>query len=136
MVGPLALVMLGSTTMASIICCFTMYYVIAQHDGLERYFDYKGVKFIRIFLILLGAVILAGQVLRGYTLFETWIFYCVGYVLFDLVFFYRPKRVIENYRKSKSVKDFLVSFGGDITVLPFFHILMAVLLVFGYMNFR
>ncbi len=136
MVGPLCLVMLGSTTMASIICCFTMYYVIAQHDGLERYWDYKNVKLIRIFLILLGAVILAGQALRGYTLWETWIFYCVGYILFDLVYFYRPMRVIENYKNSKSVKEFLVSFGGDITVLPFFHILMAGLLVFGYINFR
>ncbi|MBR3596016.1 MAG: hypothetical protein IKL47_03445 [Clostridia bacterium] len=136
MVGPLALVMLGSTTMASIICCFTMYYVIAQHDGLERYWDYKGIKFIRIFLILVGAVILVGQILRGYTLWETWVFYCVGYILFDLAYFYRPKRVIENYRKSKSVKEFLISFGGDITVLLFFHVLMAGLLVFGYMNFR
>lgn len=136
MVGPLALVMLGSTTMASIICCFTMYYVIAQHDGLERYWDFKNIKFIRIFLILLGAVILACQVLRGYTLWETWIFYCVGYIVFDLVYFYRPKRVIENYKNSKSVKEFLVSFGGDITVLPFFHIIMVGLLVFGYINFR
>ncbi len=136
MVAPLCLVMLGSTTMASIICCFTMYYVIAQHDGLERYWDYKGIKFIRIFLILLGAVILVGQILRGYTLWETWIFYCVGYVLFDLVYFYRPKRVAENYRNSKSVKEFLVSFGGDITVLPFFHILMVGLLIFGAINFR
>ncbi|MBQ8763801.1 MAG: hypothetical protein IJZ07_06835 [Clostridia bacterium] len=136
MVGPLALVMLGSTTMASIICCFTMYYVIAQHDGLERYWDFKNIKLIRIILILIGAVALAVQAIRGYTLWETWIFYCVGYVLFDLVYFYRPKRVIENYRNSKSVKEFLVSFGGDITVLPFFHILMVGLLVFGYYNFR
>lgn len=136
MVGPLALVMLGSTTMASIICCFTMYYVIAQHDGLERYWDYKNVKLIRIFLILLGAVILVGQILRGYTLWETWIFYCVGYILFDFAYFFRPKRVIENRKNSKSVKEFLISFGGDITVLPFFYILMAVLLVFGYVNFR
>ncbi|MBQ4603923.1 MAG: hypothetical protein IJB16_04895, partial [Clostridia bacterium] len=129
-------VMLGSTTMASIICCFTMYYVIAQHDGLERYWDYKGIKFIRIFLILVGAVVLAIQAIRGYTLWETWIFYCVGYILFDFAFFFRPKRVIENYRNSKSIKEFLISFGGDITVLPFFYVLMAVLLVFGYMNFR
>ena len=113
-----------------------MYYVIAQHDGLERYWDFKNIKLIRIFLILLGAVILAGQILRGYTLWETWIFYCVGYILFDLVYFYRPSRVSENYRNSKSVKEFLVSFGGDITVLPFFHILMVGLLVFGYCNFR
>ncbi len=136
MVAPFALIMLGSTTMASIICCFTMYYVIAQHDGLERYWDYKNIKFIRIFLILLGAAILVGQILRGYTLWETWIFYCVGYVIFDLVYFYRPKRVMENRKKSKSFKDFLVAFGGDITVLPFFHILMVGLLIFGYVNFR
>lgn len=136
MVGPLALVMLGSTTMASIICCFTMYYVIAQHDGLERYWDYKNIKVIRIFLILLGAVILVGQILRGYTLWETWIFYCVGYILFDLAYFARPKRLKENREKSKSLKEFIISFGGDATVLPFFYILMVVLLVFGYMNFR
>lgn len=136
MVGPLALVMLGSTTMASIICCFTMYYVIAQHDGLERYWDFKNIKLIRIFLILLGAVILAGQILRGYTLWETWIFYCVGYILFDLAYFARPKRLKENRKKSKSLKEFIISFGGDATVLPFFYILMVVLLVFGYMNFR
>lgn len=136
MVGPLALVMLGSTTMASIICCFTMYYVIAQHDGLERYWDFKNIKLIRIFLILLGAVILVGQILRGYTLWETWIFYCVGYILFDLVYFYRPQRIIENRKKSSTVKEFFISFGGDITVLPFFHILMVGLLVFGYYNFR
>lgn len=136
MVGPLALIMLGSTTMAEIICCFTMYYVIAQHDGLERYWDYKNIKLIRIFLILLGAVILVGQILRGYTLWETWIFYCVGYILFDLAYFARPKRVKENWQKSKSFKQFLVSFGGDATVLPFFYILMIGLLVFGYFTFR
>ncbi len=136
MVAPLALIMLGSTTMAGIICCFTMYYVIAQHDGLERYFDYKGVKLIRAFLILLGAVILAVQAIRGYTLWETWVFYCVGYVLFDLAFFARPKTLKENWEKSKSFKEFLISFGGNLTVLPFFYILMAGLLVFGYVNFR
>ena len=136
MVGPLCLVMLGSTTMASIICCFTMYYVIAQHDGLERYWDYKNIKIIRIFLILLGAVILVGQILRGYTLWETWIFYCVGYILFDLAYFARPKRLKENKEKSKSLKEFIVSFGGDATVLPFFYVLMIGLLVFGYVNFR
>lgn len=136
MVGPLALVMLGSTTMASIICCFTMYYVIAQHDGLERYWDFKGIKFIRILLILIGAVALAVQAIRGYTLWETWIFYCVGYVIFDLVYFARPKRLKENWEKTKSFKKFIVSFGGDATVLPFFYILMVGLLVFGYINFR
>ena len=136
MVAPLALVMLGSNTMASIICCFTMYYVIAQHDGLERYWDYKGIKFIRAFLIILGAVILAIQAVRGYTLWETWVCYLVGYCLFDAVAFLRPKRVKENWKKSKSFKDFLVSFGGDLTVLPFFYILVAVLLVFGYNYLR
>ncbi len=135
-VGSLAFVMLGSTTIASIICCFTMYYVIAQHDGLERYWDYKGIKFIRILLILIGAVALAVQALRGYTLWETWIFYCVGYIIFDLVYFARPKRLKENWEKTKSFKKFLISFGGDATVLPFFYILMIGLLVFGYFNFR
>ena len=133
MVGPLALIMLGSTTMASIICCFTMYYVLAHHDGLERFSDFKGVRIIRTVLILIGAAILVGQILRGYTLRETWIFYCV---LFDLVNFYHPKTVAENYRKSKNLKEFLIAFGGGITVLPFFYILMAGLLVFGYFNFK
>jgi hypothetical protein len=136
MVAPLALIMLGSTTMAGIICCFTMYYVIAQHDGLERYCDYKGVKLIRAFLILLGAAILAVQAIRGYTLWETWIFYCVGYILFDLAAFARPKTVKENWQKSKSFKQFLIAFGGSLTVMPFFYILAAGLLVFGYVNFR
>ena len=44
--------------------------------------------------------------------------------------------VYENREKSKSLKEFIISFGGDATVLPFFYILMVVLLVFGYMNFR
>ena len=85
---------------------------------------------------MLGAVILVGQIIRGYTLWETWIFYCVGYILFDLAYFARPKRLKENREKSKSLKEFIISFGGDATVLPFFYILMVVLLVFGYMNFR
>ena len=136
MVGPLCLIMLGSTTMAEIICCFTMYYVIAQHDGLERYCDYKGIKFIRILIILIGAVALAIQAVRGYTLWETWIFYCVGYIIFDAVAFLRPKRVKENWEKTKNFRKFLISFGGDLTVLPFFYVLMAGLLAFGYHNFR
>ena len=89
-----------------------------------------------ILLILIGAVALAVQAVRGYTLWETWIFYCVGYILFDLAYFARPKRLKENRVKSKSLKEFIISFGGDATVLPFFYILMVVLLVFGYMNFR
>ncbi len=136
MVAPLALIMLGSNLMAGIICCFTMYYVIAQHDGLERYWDFKNVKLVRIIIILIGVAILIGQILRGYTLWETWLFYCLGYIAFDFAYFCRPKRVKENYKKAKSVKDFIVAFGGDATVLPFFYILVAGLIVFGYYNFR
>lgn len=136
MVAPLALIMLGSTTMAGIICCFTMYYVVAQHDGLERYCDFKGIKLIRAFLILLGAAILVVQAIRGFTLWETWVFYCVGYVLFDLVAFVRPKTIKENREKSTSFKSFLLAFQSKLTVLPFFYILMAGLLVFDYVNFR
>lgn len=113
-----------------------MYYVIAQHDGLERYCDYKGIRFIRILIILIGAVALAIQAVRGYTLWETWIFYCVGYIIFDAVAFLRPKRVKENWEKTKNFRKFLISFGGDLTVLPFFYVLMAGLLAFGYHNFR
>ncbi len=136
MVMPFALVMLGSNTMASIICFFVMYYVIAQHDGLERYFDFKNITLIRIIIILVGVAIIIGHIFRGYTLWETWVFYCLSYILFDAVYFLRPKRVIENYKKSKSVSQFLESFGGDATVLPFFYVLVAVMLVFGYYNFR
>ena len=46
------------------------------------------------------------------------------------------KRIKENKQKSKNFKQFLISFGGDLTVLPFFYILMAGLLAFGYANFR
>ncbi len=136
MVGPLALVMLGSTTMASIICCFTMYYVIAQHDGLERYWDYKGIKLIRVFLILVGAVILAVQILRGYTLWETWIFYCVGYLIFEFFFMFRPKLVKENYKKSKTAGQFIASFGCSSTVYPSYLVMMTALLIFGGIYFR
>ncbi len=131
MVGPLALIMLGSTTMAEIICCFTMYYVIAQHDGLERYWDYKGVKFIRIFLILVGAVALAIQVFKGYTLWETWIFYCVGYLIFEFFFMFRPKLVKENRQKAKTVGSFIASFGCSSTVYPTYLLMMTALLIFG-----
>ncbi|MBQ3499060.1 MAG: hypothetical protein IJA87_08040 [Clostridia bacterium] len=136
MVGPLALVMLGSTTMASIICCFTMYYVIAQHDGLERYWDYKGIRLIRVFLILVGAVILAVQILRGYTLWETWIFYCVGYLIFEFFFMFRPKLVKENYKKSKTAGQFIASFGCSSTVYPSYLVMMTALLIFGGIYFR
>ena len=146
MVFPLALVMLGSTTMASIICCFVMYYVIAQHDGLERYWDFKNITLIRIIIILIGVVILIGQIVRGYTLWETWIFYCVGYNIFDAIYFWRPQRVKENWEKAKKLANgqskgrfiarFLELFNGDITVLPFFYVLMVAMLVFGYYNFR
>ncbi len=136
MVFPLALIMLGSNTMAEIICFFVMYYVIAQHDGLERYWDFKNIKLIRIIIILVGVVILLGQIFRGYTLWETWVFYCLSYILFDAVYFLRPKRVKENWKKSKNFKQFLEAFGGDATVLPFFYVLVAAMLVFGYHNFR
>ncbi len=136
MVFPLALIMLGSNTMAEIICFFVMYYVIAQHDGLERYCDYKNVTLIRIIIILVGVAILIGQIFRGYTLWETWVFYCLCYILFDAVAFLRPKRVKENWKKSKNFRAFLESFGGESTVLPFFYVLVACMLVFGYHNFR
>ena len=136
MVFPLALIMLGSNTMAEIICFFVMYYVIAQHDGLERYWDFKSIKLIRIIIILVGVVILLGQIFRGYTLWETWVFYCLSYILFDAVYFLRPQRVKENWKKSKNFRQFLEAFGGDATVLPFFYVLVAAMLVFGYHNFR
>ena len=131
MVGPLCLIMLGSTTMAGIICCFTMYYVIAQHDGLERYWDYKGIRLIRIFLILVGAVLLAVQAVRGYTLWETWVFYCVGYLIFEFFFMFRPKLVAENRKKTKTFRDFVVSFGCSSTVYPSYLLMMTALLIFG-----
>ncbi len=136
MVFPLALIMLGSTTMASIICCFAMYYVIAQHDGLERYWDYKGIKFIRIFLILVGAVLLAIQAIRGYTLWETWIFYCVGYLIFEFFFMFRPKLVKENRKKTKTVGEFIASFKCSATVYPTYLLMMTALLIFGGIYFR
>ncbi len=136
MVFPLALIMLGSNTMANIICCFTMYYVIAQHDGLERYWDYKGIKFIRIFLILVGAVLLVFQAIRGYTLWETWIFYCVGYLIFELFFMFRPKLVIENRKKTKTAGQFIASFQCSSTVYPTYLVMMTALLIFGALNFR
>lgn len=136
MVFPLALIMLGSTTMASIICCFTMYYVIAQHDGLERYWDYKGIKFIRLFLILVGAVLLAIQAIRGYTLWETWIFYCVGYLIFEFFYMFRPLKVIKNRQKTKTVGEFIASFHESVTVYPSYLLMMTALLIFGAKYFR
>ena len=136
MVLPFALIMLGSNTMAGIICCFTMYYVIAQHDGLERYWDYKGIKYIRIFLILVGAAILVGQILRGYTLWETWIFYCVGYLIFELFFMFRPKLVAENRKKAKTAGQFIASFGCSATVYPTYLVMMTALLIFGGIYFK
>ena len=136
MVGPLCLVMLGSNLMAEIICCFTMYYVIAQHDGLERYWDYKGIKFIRIFLILLGAVLLAIQAVRGYTLWETWVFYCVGYLIFEFFFMFRPKLVSENRKKTKTFRDFVVSFGCSASVYPTYLLMMTALLIFGWVYLK
>ncbi len=135
MVFPLALVMLGSTLMANIMCGFVMYYVIAQHDGLERYWDFKNVTLVRIVIILIGAAVLAFQIFCGFTLWQAWAAMLIEYILFDLVYFYRPKRVAENWRNSKSFGQFLCAFRGDITVLPFFHIMLVALLVFGYVQF-
>lgn len=135
MVAPLCLIMLGSTTMAEIICCFTMYFVVAQHDATERYSEYKHIRLIRVFLILLGAVIIAVQAVRGFTLWETWIFYCVGYIAFDCAAFFHPDKVREKRKKAATFKQFVISFGGLVTVLPFFCLLAAIMLVFGYINF-
>ena len=113
-----------------------MYYVIAQHDGLERYWDFKNIKLIRAIIILVGAAILIGQIFRGYSLWETWVFYCIGYIIFDAVYFLRPMRLKENWKKSKNFREFLEAFGGDSTVLPFFYVLVIAMLIFGYYNFR
>jgi hypothetical protein len=136
MVAPLCLIMLGSTKMAEIICCFTMYFVVAQHDGIERFSKFKHIKLIRTVLVLIGAVILTVQVLRGFTLPETWTFYCIGYLVFDFAAHFHPARVKANRRRSTSFKEFIVSFGSDITVQPFFWLLAVIMLIFGHINFK
>lgn len=136
MVAPLCLIMLGSTTMAEIICCFTMYFVVAQHDATERYSGYKHIKLIRVILTLIGAGIIAVQAVRGFTLWETWIFYCVGYLVFDFVCFFHPDKIKAKRSQAKSAKDFIISFGSILTVQPFFCVLAVLMLIFGYLNFR
>lgn len=135
MVAPLCLIMLGSTTMAEIICCFAMYFVLAQHDGIERFSKLRHIGLIRTILVLIGAAILAIQALRGFTLFEAWIFYCFGYIIFDLIADFHPAKIKENRSKTKSFKEFIISFGGEVTVRPFFCLLAIIMLVFGYVNF-
>ena len=131
MVLPLALILLGSMTMARIMCFFVMYYVLAQHDGLERFWDYKHIGLIRIILILVGAAILIGEILGDYTLWQTWLLYGVVYMIFHTIYFARPKKIKENYVKSKNFGQFLTSFRENVTTFPFFVLLLVILLVFG-----
>lgn len=135
MVAPLCLIMLGSTTMAEIICCFSMYFAIAQHDGLGRFNKFKHIKLIRVILVLIGAVILAIQAVRGFTLFEIWIFYCFGYLLFDFAVLFHPNKIREIRRKSSGIKEFIINLGTRATVQPFFCLLAILMLIFGYINF-
>ena len=106
MVAPLCLIMLGSVTMAKIICCFTMYFVVAQHDATERFNKYKHIGLIRATLILIGAVIIVIQIVRDFTLFETWIFYCIGYHIFDAAVIFHPEKVKKQWKESANLKDF------------------------------
>ncbi|MBR5262334.1 MAG: hypothetical protein IKV49_00800 [Clostridia bacterium] len=135
MVAPLCLIMLGSTKMAEIICCFAMYFVLAQHDGIERFSKFRYVKLIRAALIIIGAVILALQAFRGIALIEIWSFYCFGYIIFDLIVLLHPDKIRDKYRNAKSVKDFVISLGSVATVQPFFILTAAIMLVFGIRNF-
>ena len=135
MVAPLCLIMLGSTKMAEIICCFAMYFVLAQHDGIERFSKFRHVTLIRAALIVIGAAILALQAFRGIALREIWIFYCFGYIIFDLADLLHPDKIGEKYRNAKSVKEFVISLGSVATVQPFFILTAAIMLVFGIRNF-
>ena len=136
MVAPLCLVMLGSTTMAGIICGFVMYFVIAQHDALERFNEYKHIRLIRAVLILIGAVIIAVQAFRGFKLWEVWIFCCFGYLIFNIAAIFHPDRIKEKRQKAKTFTQLIVSFGGVATVQPFFWLLATVMCMFGFFNFR
>lgn len=136
MVAPLCLILLGSVTMAEIICCFTMYFVIAQHDATERFNKYKHIVLIRIFLILIGTVIITVQIIRGFSLWETWIFYCIGYHIFDAAVLFHPDKIKDKRKNSKSFKDFVISLGAAATVQPFFYLLAGVMLIFGYLYLR
>lgn len=136
MVAPLCLVMLGSTTMAGIICGFVMYFVIAQHDALERFNEYKHIRLIRAVLILIGAVIIAVQAFRGFKLWEVWIFCCFGYLIFNIAVIFHPDKIKVKRRKAENFTQFAVSFGGAATVQPFFWLLATVMCMFGFFNFR
>lgn len=136
MVMPLCLIMLGSTTMAEIIGCFAMYFVLAQHDGLERFSTFRHIRLIRVVLIAIGAAILAVQAFRGVSLWEAWVFYCFGYLIFDFISFFRPEKIKACRQHRMPFRDFVVSFGGIATVQPFFYLLATVMLFFGYINFR
>ena len=136
MVAPLCMIMLGSVTMAGIMCTFAMYFVVAQHDALERFAEYKHIKLIRVVLALIGAAIIAVQAVRGITLWEIWIFYCFGYLLFTFAAVFHPAVVKEKRKKAKNFKQFIVSFGALTTVQPFFWFLATVMCGFGYFNFR
>ncbi|MBR0349587.1 MAG: hypothetical protein IIX16_08125 [Clostridia bacterium] len=136
MVLPLCLIMLGSATMAEIICCFTMYFVIAQHDATERFNKYKHIRLIRTFLLLIGIAVVAVQAVRGFTLWETWIFYCIGYHIFDAAVLFYPDKIREKIKNTSNFKEFVVSFGGTVTVQPFFYLLAIIMLFFGYINFK
>jgi len=135
MVLPLSLVMLGSTTMAGIMCFFGMYYVVAQYEALEHYCDFKNITIIRIIVIALGAAILVGEILWGYELWQTWLLYCVGYLIFDAIVVFRPRDVIANRKKSKTFGEFVRSFGVVATVQPFAYLLSAIVVVFGMIEF-
>ena len=136
MAAPLCLIMLGSVTMAEIICCFTMYFVVAQHDATERFNKYKHIRLIRIVLVLIGVAIIAVQYFRGFTLWETWIFYCTAYHIFDAAVLFHPEKIKENRKNSTNCKEFIVSFGAAATVQPFFYLLAVIMLIFGYLNFK
>ena len=136
MVLPLCLIMLGSVTMAEIICCFTMYFVIAQHDATERFNKYKHIRLIRVSLLLIGIAVISVQAVRGFTLFETWIFYCTGYHIFDAAVLFHPDKIKEKLKNTSSFKELIVSLGAAATVQPFFYLLAIIMLIFGYTNFR
>ena len=112
-----------------------MYFVVAQHDALERFKKFKHIRLIRALLILIGAAILAIQAFRGFTLFETWIFYCFGYLAFDFAVLLHPKKIKEIRRKSANIKEFAVNLGSLSTVQPFFLLTAILMLIFGYINF-
>lgn len=135
MAAPLCLIMLGSTTMAEIICCFTMYFVVAQHDATERFSKYKHIFLIRLFLIIIGIAIIAVQIFRGFSLWETWIFYCIGYQIFDAFVLFHPDKIKEKLKTSTNCKEFIISLGSTTTVQPFFYLLSMIMIIFGYFNF-